>query len=120
LAVQYPNSWQYSTQTVGSTVPKRTIVIFPVPLPECLSISEPPDSFTQDSDEEKENATEETIQPSTSRTSEFSLKVTSPQTHNITQNEISDLIKELQLTNSTTEPFLQVYNSGIFWIKCES
>jgi hypothetical protein len=68
----------------------------------------------------KKNATEETSQPSTSRNPEFSLKVTSPQSHKITQNEISELIKDLQLTNNTKEPFLQVYNSEIFWMTCES
>jgi len=66
------------------------------------------------------NATKEILRPSTSRNPEFSLKVTSPQSHNITQNEISDLIKDLQLTNNTAEPFLEVDNSGIFWMTCES
>jgi hypothetical protein len=59
-------------------------------------------------------------QPSTSRYRESSLKVTSPQSYNITQNELSDLIKDLQLTNNTAEPFRQVYNSGIFRMTCES
>jgi hypothetical protein len=36
------------------------------------------------------------------------------------QNEISDLIKELQLTNNTAKPSLQVQSSGIFWMTRES
>jgi capsule polysaccharide modification protein KpsS len=61
----------------------------------------------------------QTLQPSISINPEFSVKVTS-QSYKIRQDEISDLIKELQLTNSTAEPFVQVYNSAIFWIKCKS
>jgi hypothetical protein len=85
-----------------------------------LPISEPTDNFTSDYDKEEENATEETLQPSVSRYLEFSMKVTFPQSHNFTHNEISDCIKDLQLTNNTAEPFLQVYNSGFFWMTCES
>jgi hypothetical protein len=85
-----------------------------------LPISEPTDNFTPDYDKEEENATEETLQPSASRNLEFSLKVTFPHSHNITLNEISYLIKDLQLTNNTAEQFLQVHNSGIFWMTCES
>ena len=91
-----------------------------MPLCECLPISEHPDSFNPDSDEEEENATKETLQPSTSRNPVFKLKVASPQSHMITQNEISELIKDLKMTNNTAESFLQVYNSGIFWTTCES
>jgi len=35
------------------------------------------------------------------------------------QKKISDLIKDLYLTNNTAEPFIQVYNSGIFCMTCE-
>jgi hypothetical protein len=105
LGVEYPNTLSY---------------INPGPFCEGLPISEPPDSFTPDCDEEEEKATEETLQSSTSRNPEFSLNVNSPQSHNIIQNEIPDFIKDLQLTNNTAEPFIQVYNSGIFWMTCES
>jgi hypothetical protein len=84
------------------------------------AISEIPDSFTLDCDEEEENATEEKLQHSTSRCPEFSLKVTCPQSHKIMQKEISDPIKDLQLTNDTAGPFIQVHNSGIFWMTYES
>ena len=87
---------------------------------EGLPISEPPDSITPDCDEEEENATEEILQPSTSRNPEFSLKVTSPQSNKFTQNESSDLIRDLQLTNNRAESFLQNYNSGIFWVASEN
>jgi hypothetical protein len=68
----------------------------------------------------EENTHEETPQPSTSRNPKSFLKVTSPQSHKITQKEISDLIKDIHLTNNTAEPFIQNYNSGIFWMTGES
>jgi len=65
------------------------------------------------------NSTDETQQTSTSRNPEFSLNVNSPQSQKISQDEISDLIKDLQLTNNTAEPFIKFYISGIFWMTCE-
>jgi hypothetical protein len=79
----------------GSRVHKYTIVIRPVPLCEGLFISELPDIFTPNCDEEEATANDETLQPSTPRNPEFSLQLSSPQSHKITQNVISDLIKDL-------------------------
>ena len=76
-SVQYlPFTNELRTKKVGNRVPNYTIVIRPVRLCEGLPISEPPDNFTPYSDEEEENATEETLQPSTSRNPEFSLNHT--------------------------------------------
>jgi hypothetical protein len=104
----------------GNRVLKYTIVISSVPLCEGVSISELPDIFTLECDKEEENATEEKLQPSTSRYPEFSLVVTCPQSHKIMQNEMPDPIKDLQLTNNTAKPFLQVYNCVIFCMTYES
>jgi hypothetical protein len=105
-------SWVQSTQ-IHHRYP-------PLPLWEGLPISEPPDNFTPDCDEEEENETEETIQSSTSRNPVFKVKETSPQSHKIKQVETPDFVNGLQLTNDTAGPFLQVYNTGIFWMTCES
>jgi hypothetical protein len=74
-------------------------------VPHCkgLSIPEPPDSFSLDCDEEEENTLEETPQPSTSRDLEFSLNVTSAEPHKITQKELSDLIRDLELSKNKAE-----------------
>jgi hypothetical protein len=48
------------------------------------------------------------------------MQVSFVQSHNHMQNEISDLIKDPQLTNKTTETFLHVHNSGIYGMTCES
>jgi hypothetical protein len=63
----------------------------------------PTDSFSLDCDEEEENTPEKTPQPSTSRDSEFFLNVTSAEPHKITQKELSDLIRHLELSKNKAE-----------------
>jgi hypothetical protein len=69
----------------------------------CLFQNHPlPDSFSLDSDEE-ENTPEETPQPSTSRYLEFFLNATSAEPHKITQKELSDLTRDLELSKNKAE-----------------
>jgi hypothetical protein len=79
------------------------LAICPVPHSECLSIPEPPISFSLDSADEEEGTPKETTQPSTSRDLEFFLNVTSAETHKITQKELSDLIRDLELSKNKAE-----------------
>jgi hypothetical protein len=72
--------------------PNIPLTIHPVPHHEGLPIPEPADSFSLDCDEEG------TPQPSTSRDLEFFLSITSVERHKIRQREISDLIRDLELS----------------------
>ena len=83
--------------------PNIPSAICPVPHCEGLPIPEPPASFSLDSDEEEKNTPEETPQPSTSRDREFFLNVTSDQPQKITQKELSDLIRDLELSKNKAE-----------------
>jgi hypothetical protein len=84
-------------------VPNIPSAIRPVPHCERLPIPEPPDSFPLDSDEKEENTSEETLEPSTSRNLEFFLNATSAEPHMITQIELSDLIRDLELSRNKAE-----------------
>jgi hypothetical protein len=64
---------------------------------------EPPNSFSLDSYEEEKNTPEETPQPSTSRDLGFFLNVTFDEPHNITQKQLSDLIRDLELSKNKAE-----------------
>jgi hypothetical protein len=95
----------------GITKKKKWTVEYPnlpsaiCPMSQCvgLPISEPPDSSSLDCDEEEENTPEETPQSSTSKDPKFFLNVTSAEPHKITQNELSDLIRDLQLLKNKAE-----------------
>ena len=83
--------------------PNIPSTICPVPHCEGLPIPEPPDSFSLDSDEEEKNIPEETPQPSASRGLEFFLNVTSDEPHKITQIELSDPVRDLELSKNKAE-----------------
>lgn len=74
--------------------------IRPVPHCESLPIPEPPNYFSLDCDDEEENTPEEIPQPSTTRNPEFFLNITFAEPHKIMQKEISDLIRDLQLSKN--------------------
>jgi hypothetical protein len=108
------------TKELESKILKYTFEIRSVPPCEGLHISEPLDISFPDCNEENENTHEDTLQSSTLRNPESFLKVTSPQSHKITHKKIFYLIEDQHLTNNTAEPFIQVYNSGIFCMPCKS
>jgi hypothetical protein len=87
------------------TVERQNIpsAICPVPRCEGLPIPEHPDSFSLDSDEEEKNTPKETPQPSTSRDPELFLNVTSDEPHKIKRKELSDLIRDLELSMNKEE-----------------
>jgi hypothetical protein len=69
---------------------------------EGLPIPEPTESFSLGCDEEEENTPEETPRPSTSRDLECFLNVTA-EPHKITQKELSELIRDLELSKNKAE-----------------
>jgi hypothetical protein len=95
----------------GITKNKKWTVEYPnipsairlVPHCEGLPIPELPQQFSLDCDKEEENTPEETPQRSTSRDPEFFLNVTSAEPHKITQKELSDLIRDLELSKNKPE-----------------
>jgi hypothetical protein len=62
-----------------------------------------PLSFSLDSEEEEKNTPKETPQPSTSRDPEFFLNATSDEPHKIMQKELSDLIRDVELSKNKPE-----------------
>jgi hypothetical protein len=89
-------------QTVG--YPNIPSDMCPVPHCEGLPMPDPPaHNFPLYSDEEEENTPEETQQPSASRDLEFFLNVSYSEPHKIMLKELSDLIKDLELSKNKAE-----------------
>ena len=77
----------------------------PVPLGEGISVPEPPKEFTIDSDDEDEGeSTSGSPEPPASAEPHVSHGMSSaPQPHILTQNELNDLVRDLQLSKSKAE-----------------
>jgi hypothetical protein len=75
----------------------------------CLIQNAPPGSSSPDFDEEEKNTPKETPQPFTSRHPKSFLNITSAEPQKITQKELSDLIRDLQIQRITKNRCLQEF-----------
>jgi len=71
--------------------------IRPVPHTEDLPVSEPPQQYNLDSDDEPTENREKTSQPPTSTEADFTADLQFNEFHRITQEELNDLIRDLDL-----------------------
>ena len=79
--------------------------LHPVPRCEGIFVPEPPKEFTIDSDDEDEGeATSGSPQPPASTEPHvFHGRSSAPQPHMLTQDKLNDLVRDLELSKSTTE-----------------
>ena len=85
------------------TYPNILSTIRPVPHTEDLPVPVPPQQYILDSDDEPTKNREKTPQPSTSTDADFTADLQYNEFHQITQEELSDLIRDLDLPKSKTE-----------------
>lgn len=84
--------------------PNIPSAIRPVPHGEGLPIPDPPADYSLDSeDEDSYHARAESPEPSTSQDPDFIPDIPSADIHRITQNELSDLIRDLDLSKNKAE-----------------
>ena len=79
------------------TYPNISTAIRPVPHTEDLPVSEPPQQYNLDSDDEPTENREKTSQPPTSTEADFTADLQFNEFHRITQEELNDLIRDLDL-----------------------
>ena len=77
--------------------PNISSAIRPVPHTEDLPVSEPPQQYNLDSDDEPTENREKTPQSSTSTDTDFTADLQFNEFHRITQGELNDLIRDLDL-----------------------
>lgn len=83
--------------------PNIPSAIRPLPHSNELPITIPPESYSIDSDDEPKSSTSDDIPgPTTSHDSDFMIQSPS-QSHKMTQNELNDLIRDLELSKSKSE-----------------
>ena len=89
------------------TYPDIPSAIRPVPHGDGLPIPEPPESFTIDSDEgasqKDSDGSEEHQQATASRDPDFDFNSVLDEPHRITQDELNDLVRDLELSKSKAE-----------------
>jgi hypothetical protein len=67
---------------------------------EGLPVPEPPEIVTQESEKEEDDEICDISEPSTSKDYEFAHNLMSAEPHRITQNELNDLVRDLELLAS--------------------
>jgi len=77
--------------------------IRPVPHTDDLSVPLPQQQYILDSDDESTENLEKTPQPSTSMDADFTADLQFNEFHRITQEELNDLIRDLNLPRSKAE-----------------
>jgi len=77
--------------------------IRPVPHTEDLPVPVPPQQYILDSDDEPTENREKTTQPSKSTDADFTTDIQFNKFHRITQEELNDLIRDLNLPKSEAE-----------------
>ena len=85
-----------------------------VPHTEDLPVPVPPQQYILDSDDEHTKNREKTTQPSTSTDADFTADLQFDEFHRITQEELNDLIRDLDLPKSKAELLVQDCNNGTF------
>ena len=76
----------------------------PVPLGEELTVPVTPESYTLDSDDDRDDDQNSAASaPSTSADSDFELPHSSPEPHLISQSELDDLVRDLELVKRKAE-----------------
>jgi hypothetical protein len=97
------NITKKKTRTI--VYPNIQAAICPVPHGEGISVPEPPKEFTIDSDDKDEAAsTSGSPEPPTSTEPHISHgRSSAPQPHILTQDELNDLVRDLELSKSKAE-----------------
>jgi hypothetical protein len=87
---------------VDLTLSEYTICYAAVPHGEGLPVPEPPEIVTLESEKEEDEICD-ISEPSTSKDHEFAHNVMSAEPHRITQNELNDLVRDLELPTVKAE-----------------
>jgi hypothetical protein len=82
---------------------RKIDTIRPVPHTENLNVPVPPQQHILDSDDEPIENREKTPQPSTPMDADFTADLQFNEFHRITQGELNDLVRDLDVTNSKAE-----------------
>jgi hypothetical protein len=93
----------HEEKTWAVTYPNILPAIWPVPHTEDIPVPLPPRQYILDSDEEPSENWEKTPQPSTSTDADFTAELQFNKFNRITQHELNDLIRNLDLEKSKTE-----------------
>jgi hypothetical protein len=83
--------------------PYISYAIRPVPHTEDVPVPVPPQQYNLDSDGEPTENREKTLQPSTSTDADFTADLQFNEFHRITQDELNDLVRDLDLPKSKAE-----------------
>jgi hypothetical protein len=75
----------------------------PVPHGEGFPVPEPPEIVTLESEKEEDDEICDISEPSTSKDHEFTHNVMSAESHRITQNDLNDLVRDLELPKRKAE-----------------
>ena len=94
------SAWNYKEKRRNVNHPNILSAIRPVPHIEDLPVPAPPQQYILDSDDEPTKNWKKTPQPSTSTDADFTADLQFNKLHRITQEELNDLIRDLNLPKS--------------------
>jgi len=96
-------AWNYKENKKTVNYPNISSAIRPVPHTEDLPVPVPHQQYILESDDEPTENQEKTPQPSTSTDADFTVDLQFNEFHCITQEELNDLLRDLNLPKSKAE-----------------
>ena len=114
MCISATSAGNYKEKQWTVNYPNISSAIRPVPHTEDLPVPEPPQQYILDSDEKPTENREKTSQPSTSTDIDFTADLQFNETHGITQEELNDVIRDLDLLKVRLNFLVQDCNNGTF------